>query len=134
MAQSTLANRLETKFLEIVERKGLVKKAAEAILIDLVFKTPVDTSKAISNYQVTTGSPSSTVLPPFFIGKRGSTRGTSSAEVFKRGLLVIQARKKGQDIIIRNNADYVVDLDRDGFHTPFIKPALLKGRLAVRNG
>ena len=134
MALKNLSNRLQKRIEKIADNSRVVKKVATAVLESLVENTPVDTSKAISNYQVSIGVPKTNVREAFFPGKRGLTKSQSGAETIKRGKAVIETRKNGEDIYIVNNAPYVAELDSDDIHTPFIKPAILKGKRVARNG
>ena len=128
MALNQLASRLEKKIEELAKNNDKVKKVARAVLQSLVENTPVDTSKAISNYQVSLVAPKTSVKNAFFVGRGGTTKGESSAEVLRRGFRIINERKDGQAIYIVNNTDYIAKIDSDGIHTPFVKPAVLKGR------
>ena len=130
----SLKNRLNKRVEKISKESKLVQKVAKTVLNELVNNTPVDTSKAISNYQVGLVIPIRTTREAFFKGSGGDTAGTSGAETIKRGNLVINQRKDGQDIYITNNQPYVAELDGDGFHTPFIKPAVKRGREVAKNG
>lgn len=63
----------------------LDKKASEAavkialtVLGDLVYVTPVDTSQALSNWQVSVGATPSGSIPPYFPGEQGSTQKASA--------------------------------------------------------
>ena len=109
-------------------------KTAEAILEDLVYVTPVDTSKALSNWQVTTGlrrTLLSGAIPPYYPGKHGSTYQQSAAAALEEGKKVLQSKKPGDRILISNVLPYIRRLN-DGWsaQTPagFVERAVLLGR------
>ena len=70
----------------------LSKRVALTILADLVDKTPVDTSKALSNWQVGIGSPVSGEIEAYYPGEGGNTAGGSSRAAYEVGKIML--RKK----------------------------------------
>lgn len=87
-------------------------RVAFTIVADLAYRTPVDTSNAISNWQTTLDAPASIEIPPHYMGSRGSTYSVSAAETVARAKLVLKAKKPQQAIYIANNADYITDLNQ----------------------
>ena len=87
---------------------------AGAILYYLGNDTPVDTSKAMSNWIVNIGTARGGVIPPYFMGEYGSTGGQSLSAMMAQGLAVIRRAKVGEAIFITNSVDYLVDLN-DGY-------------------
>lgn len=124
-------------------KKQIEKSASELavdtamkILKDLVFATPVDTSNALSNWIVSLGSPSTTVIPPYYLGSKGSTQKTSATEAIIDGQNKLKSRKYGQTIFITNNVDYIRRLN-DGYSQQapagFVERAVLIGRKNIKN-
>ena len=100
------------------ERERIVKVAAKTILETLVYNTPVDTSKALSNWQASLGSPISSTRDAIFEGKNKSTRSTSAAAALSLGETQINkftvdkwGTTVGNEIHITNNLDYIEGLN-----------------------
>ncbi len=93
----------------------ITKHAAKTCLEALVVNMPVDTSQAVSNWQVSLGSPNMTSIPPHFPGKHGNTRGASSAQTLAIGRTIIDAKQPGigTPIHITNAVDYIESIDAD---------------------
>jgi len=89
----------------------LAKHVAQTIVDELATKTPVDTSKAISNWQVTLDAPATAEINAHYEGKRGSTYSLSSAETIALCRMMLRGKKPGQTIFITNNADYIGKLN-----------------------
>ena len=64
------------------KKKEIVNKVVEVVLHDLVYRSPVDTSLSLSNWQVGIDIAVTSERQAFYEGVRGSTRG-SSAEATK---------------------------------------------------
>lgn len=79
--------------------------------------TPVDTSMAVSNWQVTLGSPSAEEIPAHVPGEDGSTRDASARIALNLATSVIKKKKPGQKIFISNTAPHIVELEYDGKST-----------------
>lgn len=113
------------------ESSEVAVKVARAIVRDLVTVTPVDSSKALSNWQVALGSKAGGRLEPYFYGDRGSTQETSAAAALAAAELVFKQKKPGQSIIITNNLPYIRRLN-DGYSKQapagFVERAELIGR------
>jgi len=134
MAKSLLdlADRLEKKAKAIDEAASQnAVDTALAIVGDLAYKTPVDTSQALSNWIVTLESPSGQQIKPHFPGSQGSTQRASAAETLNLAKLVLRNKKPGQAIFITNNLPYIRRLnDGHSTQTPagFVERAVLIGR------
>lgn len=106
-------------------------KIAQTIVADLAYKTPVDTSQAISNWVVTLGARNVGIVPPHYPGESGSTRNASAQETIQRANIVLQQKKPGQSIFITNNLPYIVRLN-DGYSAQapagFVERSILIGR------
>lgn len=134
MAKSLLdlADRLEKKAKAIDEAASQnAVDTALAIVGDLAYKTPVDTSQALSNWIVTLESPSGQQIEPHFPGLHGSTQRASAAETLNSAKLVLRNKKPGQAIFITNNLPYIRRLN-DGYSEQapagFVERAVLVGR------
>ena len=114
----------------------LAVDTALTIVGDLAFKTPVDTSQALSNWIVTLETPSSDKIKPHFPGESGSTQRASAAETINQARAILAKKKPGQKIYITNNLPYIRRLN-DGYskQTPagFVERSVLIGRKMRRN-
>lgn len=139
MAKSLLdlAASLEKKARAIDEAASkLAVDTALTIVGDLAFKTPVDTSQALSNWIVTLETPSSDKIKPHFPGEGGSSQKSSAGETINQARAVLTKKKPGQKIYITNNLPYIRRLN-DGYskQTPagFVERAVLIGRKMRKN-
>ena len=124
----TLANTIDDQASE------LSVQVATAIHNSVVRDTPVDTSRALSNWVVTIGNRFSGELAPYYLGSKGSTRGSSMQEALSAAALVLKTKRPGQAIWISNNVSYIGDLN-DGTSTQqprgFVERAAVIGRRVV---
>lgn len=84
----------------------------------LVYVTPVDTSEALSNWQVNLGNPAADNLPPYYVGTRGSTQGASAQQAIEEADAELAFKKPGQRLFISNLAPHIGKLD-EGSSTQF---------------
>lgn len=112
----------------------LKKQVVRTIETDLVYVTPVDTSQALSNWQVDV-SPITTFIPPHFPGELGSTQAQSAQEAVEDMERVLAGVKPGQAVFIGNAAPYIVRLDQ-GYSQQepagFVDRAILLGRKVLQ--
>lgn len=109
---SALAAKLEKRVAVVSDAANADKKeAARAVLADLVLVTPVDTSRAVSNWQIGVGVKPESELAPYFPGRRGSTAELSSNTALSVGLSKIEQVQPGQPIFISNLTPYIGELD-----------------------
>lgn len=132
-----LAESLERKAKSIDEAASkLAVDTALTIVADLAYKTPVDTSQALSNWIVTVGSPSSEKIKPHYPGEGGSTQKASAAETINKAREVLKSKKPGQVIFITNNLPYIRRLN-DGYSKQapagFVERSVLIGRKMRKN-
>lgn len=117
------------------ESSEVAVKVARAILRDLVTVTPVDSSKAVSNWQVALESKAGGRLDPYFYGSHGSTQELSAAAALAAAELVFKQKKPGQSIVISNNLPYIRRLN-DGYSKQapagFVERAELIGRKVAK--
>lgn len=113
------------------------KKVAIAIVRNLAYVTPVDTSKALSNWQVSLGTKPLGRIDPYFFGQQGSTQELSAAYAVAAAMKVIENAKPGQPVWISNNLPYIRRLN-DGSSTQqaanFVARAELIGRKVAAKG
>ena len=132
-----LATSLEKKAKAIDEAASkLAVDTALTIVGDLAFKTPVDTSQALSNWIVTLETPSSDKIKPHFPGEGGSTQRASAAETMNNARAILAKKKPGQKIYITNNLPYIRRLN-EGYSKQapagFVERAVLIGRKMRKN-
>jgi len=89
-----------------------LNKIALQVLDDLIKVTPVDTSRALSNWRIGIGEPPSGFIEAYFEGSEGSTQMSSAKQAYEIGRFDVSLRKFGEPIYISNTAPYIVDLDR----------------------
>lgn len=121
------------------EKAKAIEKAASDLAVgtaltivgDLAIKTPVDTSKAISNWQVSLNKASENTIPPHYPGSDGSTFRISSAETLSKAKIVLSNKKPGISIFITNNLPYIKRLN-EGYSKQepagFVERAILLAR------
>lgn len=127
-----LADSLDKKAEEINQAASHhAVKVALTIVGDLAYHTPVDTSQALSNWDVTLDSPATEKHGPHFPGIQGSTQKASAQETIDRAKAVLKSKKPGQPIFITNNQPYIKRLN-DGYSKQvpagFVERAVLLAR------
>lgn len=114
-------------------------KVTEAVVTDLLNVTPVDTSRAMSNWQVSLNEPipNSAEIDPYYPGIAGNTTNASWGAAHREAFSVLTGKKPGDKIFISNVTSYIGDLNRGSsrqFAGGFTKRARLVAKLAVKNG
>ena len=110
--------------------------ASTTIVKDLTNNTPVDTTKALSNWIVSLGSPATGEIGPHSPGFAGHTKTPSALQTYSAAVAILAKKKPGQVIYITNNVDYVKLLNEGSSKQQpagFVQRAVYLGRLAVRN-
>lgn len=98
--------------ITIKEQANLRKiRLAKLIAFNLINNTPVDTSKALSNWIANLSSPYKKTIPPHLLGSNGSSWNVSSGMAYLMAESKIQTAKIGQVIYISNNVDYILLLN-----------------------
>lgn len=108
---------------------------AHTIAYDLIDTTPVDTSRALSNWLISAGSRSNVGTIDFAKGERGNTRSTSAAMAKARVDASLAAVSPGQSVFISNVVRYIVYLNRGhSGQAPamFVENSVLRGRMKLR--
>lgn len=111
------------------------QKVAKVILETAAGNTPVDTTKAISNWQVTQNRSASSILGPKVPGTKGSTRQASLQITIDEGVAAMKGRRVGTEIHIANNAPYIDGLNDGSSRTQpgaFVEKANLAGRIQIQ--
>lgn len=96
------------RYVETVKKRANVvkQKIAKEVLKELVYTTPVDTSKALSNWQVGLLRPIQVSSGPLYEGYHGSTEESSSQITYAVGQTIINVSRFGEPIFISNHADF----------------------------
>jgi antitoxin (DNA-binding transcriptional repressor) of toxin-antitoxin stability system len=114
------------------ERK---KKAVRAVVKHLLEVTPVDTTKAMSNWLVGIGEPQKVELEARVEGEAGSSKAASAAATYAETDRLIRTVKAGQTVYITNNTPYIGRLNAgSSSQAPagFIEGAGLIGREVLK--
>ncbi|MCC6271123.1 MAG: hypothetical protein IT190_07585 [Microbacteriaceae bacterium] len=106
----------------------IAKDVGRAVLRSVAINTPVDTSKAVSNWQIGYDEPNFTNLPPHFPGQQGSTRAQSTAETIAVGNLFIRSKRPGVELHISNGLDYIEKIDLKSSSPGFKDKAIAAGK------
>lgn len=86
------------------------RDAAIEIVAKLAQATPVDTSKALSNWRATVGFPATRAIAAHNVGSRGSTKEASVNDTIEAARKSVRNKKVGQNVFITNNVDYMDEL------------------------
>lgn len=89
-------------------------KAGTELAFRLIYETPVDTSQALSNWQVGFALPTSSRIPAYKEGQHGSTKEYSAAKAYMKALSLIKQKKPRIDLILSNNLPYIHKLNLGG--------------------
>lgn len=101
-----LAAQMRALSLEVPEAADALKRGVAIAMLDSVLQnTPVDTSRLVSNWRVSTGAIQAPTAA-YVLGKGGSTRQASIAAARAAGVAAINAIPAGQPIVIYNSVDY----------------------------
>lgn len=109
-----------------------VKAVVEAGVEVIADQTPVDTTRAVSNWQVTIGGPAGGEVPPHVPGSVGGSGASAARSVTKsRGRTAMAAYKGAKAAYITNNVPYIGVLEYgDAKHRP--SGMVAKGLQAMR--
>jgi hypothetical protein len=115
------AKRLARLQKQVVKLGGEYKKAvANRVHERFVLGTPVDTSAALSNWQIATGAtgPIMSAIPAHVPGEHGSTYLLSVAATLNAAIVPIRFAPDGQPIVVSNIIDYILGLTYYPFNSP----------------
>lgn len=107
-----------------------IARTTLAVVRALVQSTPVDTSKALSNWRV--GTAASAAIPALYPGQAGSTQGASAEAAIAAAEAAIRSAKGANKLVIFNSVPYIRRLNEgSSLQAPagFIEAAILLGRL-----
>ena len=123
----TLSKRMEKLNRELPRKvNDIAKRVSKEVLKTIAEEAPVDTSQAISNFQIGFGEANFTNLPPHYPGRAGSTREASLAETITVGNINIDGKLPGVPLHISNGLPYIVDINTPGGSSrPLFKEAAL---------
>lgn len=131
-----LADRLDRLAEQVSDRANEVaKQVAIAVVKDLIPATPADTTRALSNWVPSFGSPVNYSIFPYVSGQLGSTRGASVSAALAEAMSAIADKKPGQSIFFTNNVDYILQLNAGSSKQApagFVERSVLIGRLTLR--
>lgn len=132
-----LANRLDAEVATIENKaSSIASECALKIVDNLAHVTPVDTSKALSNWIVTLDEPAYFSILPYSVGFKGSTQSESASQTVEQAKKVLADKKPGQKIFITNNLRYIRVLNdgsSDQTSAGFVERAELIGRKFIAN-
>lgn len=135
---ATLSRRLarrKSNYQKAVDK--LVRKVAIVSYQSIVFRTPVDTGKARSNWHLTLDSPRFSVRQPFAPGIKLGINETANAQAaINQALSLLSTRRNGQDIYIVNNVKYIQKLNNGSSPqapASFVQFGIQDGVQTVRN-
>lgn len=131
-----LAHRMkETASLLKSEASRCAVEVAVRIETNLANVTPVDTSNALSNWQVALNDPEMSEIYPYVPGYKGSSQPQSTAMAIAKAKDVLKNKKPGETIFISNNAPYIIDLNNGSSKQAsagFVERAVLVGKLTAK--
>lgn len=107
-------------------------RIARAVIRELLLSTPVDTTRALSNWRI--GDPSAPI-EPHSVGSEGSSRAASLATALADAERAIKAGKLSNALVIFNSVPYIRKLNEgSSSQAPagFVERAILAGKLAAR--
>lgn len=108
---SKLAQHLESLAEEAEEHASDVAvEVALAMVHQLAYSTPVDTSEALSNWQISF-APVKAAIPAHTEGEKGSTKSVSARETVLRAQRALANRAAGQTIYVGNAAPHIQALE-----------------------
>ena len=108
---------------------------AVAVHHNLTGVTPVDTSTALSNWDISLGGISGEFHEPYFMGSKGSTELASERAANAKALDDLKNKKPQESIFISNSTPYIKNLNNGSSKQEpagFVYRAVLVGRLAVK--
>lgn len=114
---------------ETASRRAVI--FAEAIVVELATDTPVDTSEAISNWQVALSAPVAHDIPPWQPGFAGSTYTYSRNATIAAAKRQLKVKKPGEKIYISNLAAHIIALNQGSSKQApagFIEAAIIRAR------
>ncbi len=110
---STIGNWLERKVDQRLHKVSEhVSNSAYTFVNSAIYETPVDTSKALSNWRVGVGAGVNGEIEAYVLGSKGSTASASRGQATALASAKLDTRKLGETIYIINHVQYIGDLNR----------------------
>ena len=129
---SDLADNLDRRLGQLEQKASdLTVKVAVSLVTNLTALTPVDTSNALSNWQIGLGAPVDDTRRPYFVGMYGSTALASAQATIQTAKDILSGKKPGEVVFISNLVDYIVDLENGSSRqapSGFLQQSILKTR------
>lgn len=113
----------------------LNKRVSRAVVADLTNVTPVDTSQAISNWQLSIHEPVAGDRPAFVVGSQGSTKDASAAAARATAERQLRFKKPEDFVYISNVLPYIVPLNEGSSRQApagFVERSVLMGRSIIK--
>ena len=86
--------------------------ASDSLIFELIYKTPVDTSLALSNWQIGLVVPEMDYVPAYAVGESGSTASQSRSAAYAAARAALVSKKPSTRVFISNNAKHIVELNQ----------------------
>lgn len=132
-----LSRRLRKLAKDIPEQVNQLKiDVALTIDYELTNRTPVDTTKAVSNWKVTRIAPFPNDVDPYSPGFYGYTASASIAAARADAEKNLRGTKPGETIFIVNNAEYINDLNNGSSKQApagFVEASVMIGRRKIKD-
>lgn len=93
------------------DHNQITQQVAKYAIQRLIYETPVDTSQALSNWQVNVNYSTSIKLPAYFVGEDGSTQSISAVTALAASYQQIARKKYGMALVLYNNLTYINKLN-----------------------
>lgn len=93
------------------EQNKISQYVAKYAIQRLIYETPVDTSQALSNWQVNLHTHTNIKLPAYFYGEYGTTQGISASTALGAAYQQIARKKYGMALVLYNNLTYINKLN-----------------------
>lgn len=126
------SKRLALRADRFIENSARISKdAATAALETAIEHTPVDTSKAVSNWIVTRDGPNRDVIDPYAPGQKGNTATLSKTAALAFGRAEIEDfdPERDVDLFLTNNVRYLRYIDGSGI----LALAAMAAKAAISN-
>lgn len=131
-----LSRRLNTLSKDIPKQVNQLKiEVALELQKELTQRTPVDTTKAVSNWKVTRIAPFPNDIDPYSPGFLGYTASASIAAARADAEKNLRGTKSGETIFVVNNAPYIKDLNNGtSKQAPagFVQASVMKARQKIK--
>lgn len=134
---SDLSKRMRKLAVDIPKQVNQLKiDVALTVQYELTDRTPVDTTKAVSDWKVTRIAPFPNDPEPYFPGFNGYTASSSIAAARVDAEKNLRGTKPGETVFIVNNADYIIDLNNGSSKQApagFVEASVMIGRRKIKD-